>query len=205
MKRQYTLAKRAESQAATRPRIVEATVALHQELGPAGTLIAEVARRARVQRQTVYTHFRADAELFAACSAHWRSLHPMPDPERWERIADPTERLRLGLREVYAWYRETRSMTAHVLRDAQIMPALNQVVADGLLNNLDRLADLLVQPLTLRGKQAARARIAARAAIDFRFWELLQPFDNSEAADLGAGFVELAAVSWASEPGRDTA
>lgn len=192
MKRQYRLAKRAETQAETRRRIIEATVSLHQQVGPAATQVTEIARRAGVQRQTVYKHFPADSELFAACSAHWRSLHPMPDPQRWEAYEDAGERLQVGLAEMYAWYRETRSMTAKVLRDAQAMPSLRPIIANGLLKYLDYLAALLVEPLKVKGRSAHRAKRAARAAIDFAFWQLLEPLGDEEAASLGAGLVELA-------------
>ncbi|CAN5571265.1 hypothetical protein BH23CHL7_BH23CHL7_10340 [soil metagenome] len=193
MKRQYRLGKRAQTQAETRRRIVEATVALHQQVGPAATRVAEIARRAGVQRQTVYKHFPADAELFAACSTHWRTLHPMPDPQRWAAYDDRGERLRMGLAETYAWYRETRSMTAKVLRDARAMPSLQQIIANGLLTYLDHLAALLVEPLKLDGRPADRARLAARAAIDFDFWQLLERLGDEEAARLGTGLVEFAA------------
>ena len=52
-KRKYKKTKRAEQQAQTRDRIVEATVSLHEELGPANTSIKAVAERAGVQRLTV--------------------------------------------------------------------------------------------------------------------------------------------------------
>ena len=52
---------------------------LHKEVGPAKTTVAEIARRAGVQRLTVYNHFPEDVELFAACQAHWIGLHPQPD------------------------------------------------------------------------------------------------------------------------------
>src|SRR5215210_5120807 len=110
MKRKYELRKRAEQVAETRRRITEAAVELHRTVGPAATRISDVARRAGVQRVTVYNHFPDDASLFAACSAHWRALHPGPDPAAWASIEDSGERLRVGLRELYAWYRETESM-----------------------------------------------------------------------------------------------
>src|SRR6185312_17413139 len=53
-KRRYELKARAESQRQTRERIVQATMELHEEVGPAQTTIAEIARRAHVQRLTVY-------------------------------------------------------------------------------------------------------------------------------------------------------
>ena len=49
--RKYELKARAEKQAATRRRIVEATSALHEEVAPARTTVAEIARRAGVQRE----------------------------------------------------------------------------------------------------------------------------------------------------------
>ena len=82
-KRKYELKKRAEQVEATRRRITEATVELHRTVGPAATQISEIARRAGVQRVTVYNHFPDEAALFAACSAHWRALHPAPDPAAW--------------------------------------------------------------------------------------------------------------------------
>ena len=83
-KRNYELRARAGRQQATRRRIVEATVALHREVGPARTTVAEIARRAGVQRLTVYNHFPDDAQLFAACQAHFLAQHPPPDlGTRW--------------------------------------------------------------------------------------------------------------------------
>src|SRR5437016_11947100 len=130
-KRKYELKKRAERLEETRRRITEATVELHRTVGPAATRISEVARRAGVQRATVYNHFPDDATLFAACSSHWRALHPAPDPARWAEIPDGRERLRVALRDLYAWFRETEPMTANVLRDAQLLPALRQIVEGG--------------------------------------------------------------------------
>ena len=192
-RRKYVLKDRAERQAATRRRIVEATVALHLEVGPVSTQVSEVARRAGVQRVTVYNHFSDDAALFAACSAHWRALHPSPDPARWNTATDATERLRLGLREIYAWYRETAPMTANVLRDAQMLPALQRVLDGGLLSYIDKVADVLTEPFGAGGHKRHRIRIAARAALDFHFWRSLEPLGDGDAAELGAGLVEQAA------------
>ena len=53
MTRTYQKKKRAEREAETRRRIVEATVALHTSVGPARTTISAVAAKAGVQRHTV--------------------------------------------------------------------------------------------------------------------------------------------------------
>src|SRR3712207_9439485 len=98
-RRRYELKERARRQEETRRRIVEATEALHRELGPAKTTVAEIARRAGVTRVTVYNHFPDERELLGACSAHFVAGHPPPDPAAWAAIADPGERLRAALRE----------------------------------------------------------------------------------------------------------
>jgi AcrR family transcriptional regulator len=115
---------RAEQVERTRRRITEAAVELHETVGPARTTITAVAERAGVERLTVYRHFADDDALFEACSSHWLSQHPFPDQGSWERIADPDERLRSALAELYAWYREGEAMMANFLRDAPDVPAL---------------------------------------------------------------------------------
>ncbi|HWC30319.1 MAG TPA: helix-turn-helix domain-containing protein [Dehalococcoidia bacterium] len=52
---------------------------LHGTVGPARTTVAEIARKAGVQRLTVYTHFPDLTSLFAACTTHWFGEHPPPD------------------------------------------------------------------------------------------------------------------------------
>ena len=80
----YNLKARAERYQKTRQRIVEAAVELHRTAGPARTTITDIAKRAGVERQTVYNHFPDELSLFKACSAHNRSLNPPPDPEPWK-------------------------------------------------------------------------------------------------------------------------
>lgn len=194
-KRTYVLRHRAERQADTRRRITEAAVALHLEVGPAATQVSEVARRAGVQRVTVYNHFPDDASLLAACSAHWRAQHPAPDPARWLAIGDAGGRVRAALRDLYAWYRETAPMTGNVLRDAHTDPALHRVIEGGLLRYLDRIPRIVSEPFRGRGSRKERIVLAARAAVDFHFWHALESLGDEGAAELGAGLVELAARS----------
>src|SRR3954468_23183799 len=130
-KRKYELKARAERQAETRRRIVEATVQLHQEVGPAKTTISEVAERAGVQRLTVYNHFPDERSLLGACSAHWIEHNPPPDPTAWAAIDDPDERMRTALSELYGFYEATEDMTGNVQRDAEVMPALREILDAG--------------------------------------------------------------------------
>ena len=85
MNRKYEKKERARRQEQTRQRIVEAAVDLHTSVGPAQTTISGIAKRAGVERHTVYAHFPDDGTLFRACSEHWAARHPLPDPERWRR------------------------------------------------------------------------------------------------------------------------
>jgi AcrR family transcriptional regulator len=182
MTRKYELRQRADQVEETRRRIVETTVDLHLERGPAATSIAEVARRAGVQRRTVYNHFPDDAALFAACSAHWRAQHPAPDPAAWTD-------LRHGLRELYAWYRDTEAMTAHVLRDAEVLPSLRRVVEPGLGAYLQAVRTALATGVG----RSRRVEAAIRLVTDFHAWRALAPLDDEEAVELSARVVELAA------------
>jgi AcrR family transcriptional regulator len=194
-KRKYELKKRAERLADTRRRITEATVELHRTVGPAATHLNEVARRAGVQRMTVYNHFPNDTALLTACSAHWRALHPTPDLAAWRAVADPGARLRLGLGQLYGWYRETEPMTANVLRDAQVLPALRAILEGGLLRYLDLARQVLTEPFEARGRRHQRVDAAARAAIDLHTWRALAQLGDTEAAELAAGLIELAAAT----------
>src|SRR5436305_15012773 len=106
-KRKYALKVRGERQEETRRRIVEATAALHGEVGPARTTVAEIARRAGVQRLTVYTHFPDEEQLIAACQAHYYAQQPPPNLEEVLTIEEPGERLYAVLALLYGWYRQT--------------------------------------------------------------------------------------------------
>lgn len=119
MTRTYTLGKRAEQQAQTRRRIVEAAVALHGSVGPAATTFSMVAERAGVQRHTLYAHFPDERSLLLACSGLAEESDPMPDAASWTGIADRGERLASGLTAVYAWYARNAQLLACVMRDAE--------------------------------------------------------------------------------------
>ncbi len=192
-KRKYELKKRGEQKAETRRRIVEATVELHRTVGPAATRINEIATRAGVQRVTVYSHFPDEATLFAACSAHWRTLHPAPDLREWGAVAEPGVRLRTALTAIYRWFRETEPMTAKVLRDMELKPALRPIIEGGLGRYLAAVERVLVEATGARGATKKRVAAAARATVELHMWRALASLGDREAADLAAGLIELAA------------
>lgn len=117
--RTYTLKKRAESQAQTRQRIVEAAVDLHSSIGPAATSFSMVAERAGVQRHTLYAHFPNERTLMLACSGLTMERDPLPDAEPWRAIGNQRERLCAGLAAIYGWYERNASLAGCVLRDAE--------------------------------------------------------------------------------------
>jgi AcrR family transcriptional regulator len=117
--RKYTLGKRAEQLQETRRRIVDATVDLHREIGPAATTISMIAERAGVQRHTLYAHFPDERSLQMACSGLTLERDPLPDAAAWASIDDPAARLRRGIGEVHGWYARNADLAGCVLRDAE--------------------------------------------------------------------------------------
>jgi AcrR family transcriptional regulator len=129
MARTYTLKKRAESQAETRHRIVEATVELHSTVGPGRTTLSMIAERAGVQRNTLYAHFPDERSLFMACSGLAAERDPLPDAAPWRRIEDRRERLRVGLTALYGWYERNASLAGCVMRDVEYHQPTQEIAA----------------------------------------------------------------------------
>lgn len=195
-KRKYELRRRAERQAETRRRITEAAVSLHGSVGPARTQVAEIARLAGVERMTVYRHFPDEAQLFEACRDYWLANAPPPDSASWARIADPGERLLGALDELYAYYADNEALLEKVLRDAALIPALQNVVLSGLRQYLREGSRILATGWGVRG--ATRRRLAALVGMAVRFetWQALaraEGLSTEDAADLMASLTLCAA------------
>lgn len=185
--RKYELKARAESKERTRGEIAKAAAGLHEEVGPTGTTVAEIARRAGVSRLTVYQHFPDNAALYPACSAHYLTEHPLPDFGAALAPDDPVDRVRSLLQAVYAdWYRESRQMIRNLLRDRGSDPALDEFMRDNSDVALDGLADTLTAGFGLKGNRAMRLRSLIRVALDFWTWERLtgEGMDDPSAAEL---------------------
>jgi AcrR family transcriptional regulator len=194
--RTYELKERARKQADTRRRIVEATVTLHEEVGPARTTVAEIARRAGVQRLTVYNHFPGEHELFGACSAHFMAQQPPPDPRAWAVIEDPEERLRIALEELHGWYRDRRPMLSNVERDSPLIPALREVVSAGRAPWIAAIRDVLAAGWGARGARRRRLLATIGLATSFATWQRLvegEGLSARDAIDVLAGAVVAAA------------
>ncbi|HET8528502.1 MAG TPA: helix-turn-helix domain-containing protein, partial [Gaiellaceae bacterium] len=173
-------------------RITESAVALHEEVGPAQTSISAIAERAGVRRSTVYRHFPDDEALFAACSSHWRAANPPPDPRAWRSVADPAERTRIALRELYAFYARTEPMYVSLLRDEPLVPAVRRRLRD-FHGYLDSIRNDLAAGRGLRGRHARQVRAALGHALAFPTWRSLareQALTDEEAVDVMCRLVE---------------
>jgi AcrR family transcriptional regulator len=196
MARKYELKQRAERQAQTRQRIVEAAVELHGAVGPARTSIAAIAQRAGVERPTVYRHFPTEAELFRACSSHHWSEHPAPDPDPWREIADPEQRLRVGLEAMYGYYERHEQQLWNILRDAEDSAFVREFAAHRIAYR-ERVRDVLASGWGARGRRARLVRAAVGAALDYFAWRSLrrQDLSNTEVVEFMSMLVQCTARS----------
>jgi AcrR family transcriptional regulator len=173
--RPYQLKKRADRQH-------ETTIELHQTIGPAATTITEIAERAGVGRVTVYRHFPEELSLDRACSGLYFERNPAPDPGSWKTVADPVERLRLGLRETYAYHARTEQMITRALADARDHPVMAPYHA-----HWARAARVLLEPWPTSGRRRKQLSAALALAVSFDSWRTLvrvQRLSHPQAIDL---------------------
>jgi AcrR family transcriptional regulator len=185
-KRRYELKARAEAQQETRARIAAAAAALHGEVGVAKTTVADIARRAGVQRLTVYNHFPDLHALLPACTEHWLTEHPQPDLEPAFALEDPAQRLQAVLTSLYGWYRETAPMQRRVLGERATVPELDAWMAR---SSDPMLAELATGLSAGFDRPDAHALVAL--ALDFWTWQRLDGagLDDRAAAELMTGVV----------------
>ena len=167
MTRGYTLGRRAEQQAETRLRIVEAAVGLHGQLGPAHTTLSMVAERAGVQRHTLYAHFPDERSLLMACSGLTMERDPLPDASAWRSIPGRNERLCSGLAALYAWYERNADLAGCVLRDAEFHVLTREI------SELRWGPFMAAYEEVLGAKLNARQRAMLRLALSYLTWRSL--------------------------------
>lgn len=172
-KRKYQKSKRAQQQEQTRARIVEATMALHEELGPANTTIKAIAEKAGVQRLTVYRYFPDDTSLFQACSSLWMQHNPPPDSSKWLNIKDSHKQAEQALLMIYQYYRHTESMWYAIYRDVDEVEALKAPMAQ-FESYLDHLTIELLPAWNKTGEKKKRLQITIRHCVRFSTWQSLK-------------------------------
>jgi AcrR family transcriptional regulator len=167
MARTYTLKKRAEQQAETRLRIVEAAVDLHSTVGPAATTVSMVAERAGVQRHTFYAHFPDERSLLNACSSLSLERDPLPEAAPWREIEQKRERLRAGLLAIYGWYERNADLAGCVLRDAEHHQLVRETAERTWAPHMQAYHDVLGANLS------AKQRAMLGLALSFFTWRTL--------------------------------
>jgi AcrR family transcriptional regulator len=200
MKRgKYELKKRAERQEETRMRITRATLELHETVGPALTTRSAIAERAGVGRPTVYSHFPDELSLGRACSALDMSENPLPDPDPWEAVEDPEERLRAALAEVYAFFRRREGLWTNIMRDRDLPgfrddPDVREVMRP-IFEHWGRMKETLVAGWEPPEGRAGYLAAAVGLALDFQTWRALvrrEGLTDEQAIELMVGTVRRA-------------
>jgi AcrR family transcriptional regulator len=189
-KRGYHKTKRAEDEQRTRARIVDAAEELHRTLGPSRTSVSAIAEHAAVTRATVYRHFSDEESLFLACSSQWLSHQRLPNVDTWTAHDDPLVRLRVGLTDIYRYYRSGEQMLTLIHRDAESVPP---TVKANRVRAQRRWVDTLLQPFPDRSPRILPAAIGHAAA--FETWRSLcvvQGLSNRSAVELMLGMVTIA-------------
>jgi AcrR family transcriptional regulator len=184
MTRTYTLKKRAEQQADTRRRIVEAAVDLHSSVGPAQTTFSMIAERAGVQRHTLYAHFPDERSMLMACSGLTAERDPLPDAAPWRAIADRRERLGAGLSALYGWYQRNAARAACVLRDAETHALTREISAMRMGPSMAAYREVLGAELD------ATQRAVLSLALSFYTWRTLTRDGGLTTGDAAETMVE---------------
>jgi AcrR family transcriptional regulator len=168
MPRKYDMSRRTAEVEATRRRIVEATMAAHDEQGILGTSFQDVARRADVALGTVYRHFPTADELVHACGTATMESLTLPDPAVLDGVRGRRARVGRLVSELTAFYRQAATPVRRA-REAQDAFAF---VAEGvrfLEGTVDAFVGTALEPL---GVDDERTR-TVRAVLDPSFWDTL--------------------------------
>jgi AcrR family transcriptional regulator len=169
MRRRYTLKRRAEARDETRDRIVRAAIELHAQ-GPAS--ITAIAARARVGRMTVYRHFPQEDSLILACTSTVFEERPLPDPDQWTAIADPTARLGVALNVLYSYYADMAALLASAEANTAGHPGLAKAFAP-FDAALDRIRQALRQGWTVDASPGSLLAGVIGHATAFATWRSL--------------------------------
>jgi AcrR family transcriptional regulator len=177
--RKYDMAKRAAAVERTRSRIVEATMALHNEQGVAATSWDDIARRAGVGVGTVYRHFRSLDELLPACGDVAFEVLALPDPTQASKIfrgVEGEERVRRLVEEVHGIYERGAPIVEELERQRDLHPHLAER-HDAVQASLDALVRA-----GIGRRPRAGERGTVRALLDVRTWRAFERQGLSAAA-----------------------
>jgi AcrR family transcriptional regulator len=183
----YKLKKRAQSQEETRLRIVRATLHLHETVGSTAATISAIAEKAGVSRPTIYSHFPDGLiSLGWACSSLELSENPLPDLQRWAQIADPEERLRSALAELYAYFRRREGLWTNIVRDAKLVDMSEELAP--ITAHWERMKETLAAGWQASDGASRPLLVGAIGlALDFNTWRTMvrqQGFTDEQGVEL---------------------
>lgn len=177
---------------------------LHSTVGPARTTLSAVAEEAGVSRPTLYSHFPDEVSLFQACTLHWMSQDPPPDPTVWLEITDPRERIQTALDQIYAHFRRNEKMIDNVFRDMNIVDHMRSFNKPLVEESFAAMADALVTAFGDPPGGVVRRRAMVYVAISFETWRTLTrslQLSDAGAVDIMTRAVQCAADATDSTPG----
>jgi AcrR family transcriptional regulator len=185
-RRPYTLGKRADARDVTRRRIVEATMACHQERGVLATTLRDIAARAGISPGTVLNHFPRMPELVQACGELTAATWPFPGEEVLAGRTALEDRVRALATAVYrAWDTPVASIFPRLQLERAEVPALDAWFAD-----VEARHRALVRATLPAGASDAH-RALAYALTSFPTWQTLtsEGLTTEEAAAQAASAV----------------
>ena len=154
--RNYRLSRRAEAAEETRRRIIEATYALHSELGVAATTMTHIAERAGVSIGSVYHHFPTYDDAIGACGQHSQELAPPPTDAIFAGLPSTEKRVQRLAEAIFGYYERLPGFE-RVRRDRDKFPPLQGFFAA----EERRRADLAGKALRARASDPRPATVAA--------------------------------------------
>jgi AcrR family transcriptional regulator len=180
MARSYTMRKRGEALERVRERIMQATMQLHDEKGPASTTFADIAERAGVGQATVYRHFPTVGELVRNCGAHvWQEMQP-PIPAAaaavFAGLSTRRERLERLVAELDAFYGRGAHRLKMAGNDREKLPELH-----GFLSAVEAGVEALARE-ALKGAEVSEPTLRIVAGlVSFPVWSELNKSGLSPA------------------------
>jgi hypothetical protein len=121
---------------------------------------------------------------------------PPPDAATWRSIANPGERMSVGLDEVYRYYEQAAPMLAGIERERDFIPGVDRHIAPFETFH-EQAVDAFSGGWGARGGRARLVRTAVRHALAFETWDSLVGGGGAtrpQAVELMRALVERAAA-----------
>lgn len=174
---------------ATRQRIVDATVDLHNERGVSGTSMQDIADRAGVALATVYRHFPTVDDLVPACGSRNLERNPPPSEEVYASFGSGEERVAALVRALFAHYERGQRPYEVGYAETATLPVMATLMAE-VDSHIAELVRAAIKPLRPKRKEL---RLAV-GLCHFRVWCALTQagLSTADAAAFTAGLITSA-------------